>query len=303
MRNQRIAGFKWRPFEPDEPMSPEDAFFPLQSWGEISHEIQHHLSHLHGKMVRVPEGLLGRFSCNECGAHQERVLDFRTVAARLERHGINALSGDLIDDVFQKMIRKHWQPVTERWAPRHAGCPDEPREHQLPEKSRPFLGELLTWAQQELKLGGSVPGRLYVLFEDRTWTYLRFDDLPVRQSSEDLRRTVVREARKQQFRDWRDRHDLTLQAAFFLSEAWIREGTLGEGVDTSPVWKDPRREETLVVWVGTSEFGRLATPPIRRQPDGSVEVEAVGELSFASARSTISLLEGLFAPSISASEQ
>lgn len=206
-----------------------------------------------GAVIWIPEGLLVRADCTECGARYERAValpDSKPVTRPYLEHAMD----------------EHMEELSEEWLPRHQSECAEPNA-DLPPALLDLRDEYEQRAERLVAQGQLVPAEAVLLFKSEKRLRIPFQPA-IEMRAEDRRESnLAIEKGKAGVRHFLSRSDEHLVGAVFVGESWASRPPFGEELPLPS--EDPGREEGVIVQAFTRDFGRTRFHLIEREEEGA----------------------------------
>lgn len=206
-----------------------------------------------GAVIWVPEGILIRAGCVECGAQYERVIALPDSKLATRQYLEQAME-DPMEEFSRNWLPRHRPKCTES----NAGLPAELLELRDEYEQR---------AERLVGRGDLVPAEAVLLFESGNRLSVPFQPA-IDARAEDRRESNISiELGKAGVRQFLRRSEEDLVGAVFVGESWQSRPPFGEELPLPS--EDPDREEGVIAQAVTREFGHTRFHLIEREEEGS----------------------------------
>ncbi len=256
---------------------PDSGVFPDDELGEAVFTFGGLPEHLSGMLFKVPEGLVLRCLCDQCGGREEDLVAF----------GDDIPDGaDGSNTALQIHLQETVVPDVQSWAEVHEECETNPWSYDLPERFVRFTGGVLERAKGRIEEAGILPPHVFLLASGERGYVIPMLDVPTR--AEDPEAHVAElERRKYSIRQYFRRESRDLLAATLVS--------LAEPGPADEAAREEADAEVMCVQVAPP-FSRAGLAPVRREygEDGAMSA-TVGAMSWSPDVGHRVMLDGLFA--------
>lgn len=228
---------------------PDSGVYPDDELGEALFTFGGLPEHLSAMLFKVPEGLVLRCLCDQCGGRMEDLVEY----------------GDDIPDgaseanpVLKERLQETVLPDVQDWVEAHEECETNPWSYRLPDRLVTFTEDVLERAKSHLAETGILPPQVFLLRSGGGGLVLSMLDVPER--TKDFQAHVTElERRKYAVREYLRQESIELLAATLVSLAE------SEGTDEEPV-QAAGDEQVLCVQVAPP-FSRAGLAPVERSFD------------------------------------
>lgn len=256
---------------------PDSGVYPDDELGEAVFTFGGLPEHLSGMLFKVPEGLVLRCLCDQCGGREEDLVSF----------GEELPDGaDESSTALQIRLQETVVPDVQGWAEVHRECETNPWSYDLPDRFVRFTRDVLERAEGRIEEAGILPPQVFLLTSEERGVVIPMLDVPAR--AEDLGAHVAElERRKHSIRQYLRGESIDLRAAALVS--------LAEAAAPEEPVRGDADAEVMCVQVAPP-FSRAGLAPVRREYDEDGAVSAgVGPMSWSPSMGHHVMLDGLFA--------